>query len=827
MSALLPQIALSLLLGAAPPAPTTPGELLLRIRHLGAVGSVLYVAAHPDDENTRLLAWLAGERGLDATYLSMTRGDGGQNLIGPEQDELFGVIRTQELLAARRIDGAHQRFAATKDFGYSRSADETLRIWGQQAALGDVVHTIRLVQPDVIITRFDTQGSGNHGHHVASAILAQEAFAAAADRQRFPEQLDEVDPWQADRLLRNVSTWRLPKDADMSAYLALEVGTWNPLLGRAFGEIAAASRSMHKSQGFGVGADRGPISEYFEPRLGTAPKGDPLAGLDLTWTRIPGGGAVAQALARAERDFKMTAPWAAVPALLDAHAAIAGLPDNRFKDAKLAATQDLVADCLGLFIEARAPNPAGVRGEIVELELEVINRAPREVFLEAVLLPQGATLRTQQVGKQLARDQPLALSAKATVDANAPWTSAYWLQAQTSGGRYEAQPTWLPAASVGAPESPPALSVGFKWTVGGRSFVTRKPVVHTWVNRVQGQRYRRFEVMPRVTASSAGKAIVFANGEAQQVDVQLRATAATAGRVTLEAPKGWHVQPASVTFDLKERGAVETVRFHVRPSSATGEAGTLKPVVHVGDDASSWRVDEIDYPHIPPQAIVRPAEVRAAAISVKRGAVRRVGYIAGAGDEVTEGLRAIGYAVDVLDDETLATGNLRAWDAIVVGVRAYNAQPRLLEHLPRLLEWVSRGGTLVTQYQANNRLTPLEQSIGPYPLAIGRGRVTEEAAPMKVLEPAHAALTRPNALGPDDFTGWVQERGLYFAETWDPRYTPLLGMADSGQPDQERGALLVARHGKGAYVYCGLSLFRQIPAGVPGAHRLLANLLAL
>jgi LmbE family N-acetylglucosaminyl deacetylase len=803
---------------AQPPRQPHAGEIAAGLRRLGVVGSVLYVAAHPDDENTRLLAWAVGERGLRAGYLSMTRGDGGQNLIGTEQDELLGLIRTQELLAARRIDGAEQLFTRARDFGYSKSADETLRIWGRDEVLADVVLAIRRFRPDVIVTRFSTRPP-NHGHHTASALLAEEAFAAAADPTRFPEQLGEVQPWKTDRLLYNVSTWNLPPNTDMSAYLKVDVGGYDPLLGRSWGEISAESRSQHKSQGFGVPADRGPLPEYFSPLAGTRPKAEPLEGLELTWRRWAGTEKVSQAVDEAVKGFDARAPHRSIPALLRVHEAISALPDdNRWKAIKLRETEELLAACAGLFLEVRATEATAVPGGQVALNLMALNRSPAAMRLVSVTLPGG---EVAAVGTELADKAPFKLSKTVTLPAEAPISTPYWLRKPVSGGLFEV----ADRALIGRPEGEPALSVKFTYEVGGKRLTVARPVVYAWVDPVRGELYRAFEIVPVVTATLDREVLMFPNGAPQSVQVVLAAGRADAtGKVRLEVPKGWRVDPAEAPFQLGARGDERTVRFQVTPPKGATERGRLSVLVESGGRTESWRVRTVNHEHIPPQAVRQPSEAALVPFALTTK-VRRIGYIPGPGDRVAESLAAVGYEVTLLPEERLATEKLEGFEAILVGVRAFNASPRLALHRERLLRYVERGGRLIVQYNTNSRVGPLAGLVSPYPFEIGRDRVTDEAAAMTPITAGEPLLSAPNRLGPADFEGWVQERGLYFASKWDERYRPVFAMNDPGE-EPLRGGLLVARHGKGTYVYTGIAFFRQLPAGVPGAYRLLANLLA-
>jgi LmbE family N-acetylglucosaminyl deacetylase len=794
------------------------GELSARIKRLGVVGSVLYVAAHPDDENTRLLAWLVGGKGLRAGYLSMTRGDGGQNLIGTEQDELLGLIRTHELLAARRIDGAEQLFTRARDFGYSKSAEETLKIWGREEALSDVVLAIRRFQPDVIVTRFTTRPP-NHGHHTASALLAEEAFAAAADPKRFPEQLATLKPWKTDRLLNNVSTWNLQPNADMSAYLKLDVGGFNPLLGRSWGEVAAESRSQHKSQGFGVAAERGPLMEYFNPLAGTRPKADPLEGLDFSWRRWAGTEKIIQAVEAASKGFDPAAPHLSIPALLRVHEAISALPaDNPWKATKLREAEALVAACAGLFLEARAADTTGVPGGQVTLNLMALNRSSAAIRLVSVTLPGG---EATTVGTDLAEHTPFKLSKPVVLPEAAEISTPYWLRQHATGGLYEVPDRAL----IGRPEGEPSLAVTFVYEVGGKRFTVTRPVVYVWVDPVRGELYRAFEVVPAVTATLEREVIMFPNGAPQTVAVTLAAGKAEAtGKVRLELPAGWKSEPAEAPFTLAARGDERTVQFKLTPAKGATEKARLRVLVESGGRSESWRVRTVNYEHIPPQVVRQASEATLVPFALTQK-VKRIGYIPGPGDRVAESLAAVGYEVTVLPEERLASEKLERFEAIMVGVRAFNANPRLGVHRERLLQYVEKGGRLIVQYNTNSRVGPLTTFVGPHPLEIGRDRVTDETAAMTPVTPNEPLLSAPNRLTDADFQGWVQERGLYFASKWDDKYRPVFAMNDPGEQPL-KGGLLVTRHGKGVFVYTGIAFFRQLPSGVPGAYRLLANLLA-
>jgi LmbE family N-acetylglucosaminyl deacetylase len=818
-----PVLGLALCAGAPQAAPFRQpdgAELLRRIERLGVVGNVLYVAAHPDDENTRLLAYFGGDRLLRTAYLSLTRGDGGQNLIGAEQGALLGLIRTQELLAARRIDGAEQLFTRVRDFGYSKTPAETLAIWGHDEALADVVWAIRRFRPDVVVSRFPVKGLDTHGQHTASALLTAEAFTAAADPRRFPEQLKHVGPWQARRLVENKPIWFLKPSDDMSRFLKLDTGVYDPVRGVSFTEVAAAARTMHKSQGFGVAGLPGPGLEYFEVRAGAPAQRDLFEGIDLTWGRVPGAAKLAALLKEAAQRFDLRHPEASIPTLLAARAALQQLPDNPWKGPKLLEIDDAIVACAGLFAEATASTWAVAPGQPLPLKVTALNRSAAPVALASVALPGAAVA----VNRRLKQHDPYTAAPAITVARDTPISNPYWLQEPGTEGRYQVADQRL----VGVPETPPALVAGFVFRVHGQEVRVRRPIVYKWTDPVAGERARAVEVGPLVTVTPEAPVLIFPDRGPRTLLVRVRALGADVrGSVRLQLPPGFTATPARAPFGFGPAGgavggAEAEVRFTVRPPAATA-GGTVRVVAEAAGAEHPRGVRHVEYPHIPIVVEFPAAEVAVRRFDLKHGR-GRIGYVEGAGDEVPAALRQAGYDVTLLDDAALEHAPLGRYAAIVVGVRAFNTRPRLLQALPRLLDFVAAGGTLVEQYNTNNRLAPLKAQLGPYPFEISQERVTDERAAASFEAPAHPLLTRPNRITAADFEGWVQERGLYFAGTWDQRYQTPLAMHDAGEPPR-RGGVLFTRHGKGVFIYTGLAFFRQLPAGVPGAYRLFANLI--
>ena len=819
--------------------PPSAGHIVLALERLGVVGTVLYVAAHPDDENTRLLAWLANERGLRAAYVSLTRGDGGQNLVGPELGPLLGLIRTYELLAARGVDGAEQYFTRAVDFGYSKSAEETLAIWGKDEILADLTRVVRVVRPDVIINRFSSEPP-NHGHHLASAILGSEAFVAAADSTRFPDQLvgqlgvPGMATHQALRLFENKSSWRFKEGEDLSRYLSIDVGGFSPELGRSYTDLAAASRTMHKSQGFGTAPSFGPQPEYFEPTLperwpapmpGTTK--DPFAGIDFSWARIPGTEALRKHIALAQKTFDPRHPEALLPTLGKVHAALSALPDaNPWKATKLAELADLMLACAGLVLDARAPTSVAIPGEPLKITATAVARNSSDVTV-AVTWPDG----------KAADATALKLNTVSTREGafvpSGPFSTPFWLRAAHPTGLFAPEPS----ASGILPVGPPDIAVRFTVQLAGTTLFATRPVRYAWVDPVNGERFRAVEILPAVTVTPTAHVRMFPDAAARPLDVRVRAHgAARSGEVRLTLPTGWKSEPAFRPFQLEAEGET-VVSFAVTPvGSAAVEIAiqatltTPTPAPAPAPTPTPPSLDRaeaaIDYLHVPRTTILSPATVRAIPLALKTGG-SRIGYIVGAGDEVPAGLTQVGYQVTLLDAASLGSVDLTPFAAVIAGIRSYNVAPGLRNNHAQLMKYVANGGTYLVQYLTSNRQRPLgDVPIGPFPFTVDQGRVTDENAALRIIDPTEPALNTPNRLGPDDYRGWIQERGLYFAATWDPRYKPLFSTNDAGEAPLE-GAVIVARHGKGAFVYTGIGFFRQLPEGVPGAYRLLANLLAL
>ncbi len=810
-------------LHAQQPAKPHAAEIYNQIRKLSFLGSVLYVAAHPDDENTRLISYMANAQHARTAYLSLTRGDGGQNLIGPELREGLGVIRTQELLEARKIDGGEQFFSRANDFGYSKTPSETLQIWDKKDVLGDMVYLIRKFQPDVIINRFDARTPGTtHGHHTASAMLSLEAFDMVNDANQYADQLQLVQPWQPKRLFFNTNWWFYGSrekfdQADKSGLYKIPTGVYYPTIGQSNQEIAALSRSRHQSQGFGNTGVRGEDFEYVELLKGAdaQDKTNLFEGIDTSWGRVPGAKPIGDWLARIDRQYDFKNPSASIPDLVQAYAMISALPDNHWKPIKLADVRKVIAACAGLYLEAVAETDQTTPGSTVKLKIEAINRSNVPMQLTSVKTMESANAIA---ATDLKPNQLFTFDASIDVKPDAGYTQPYWLAEPGTTGMY----TVSDPKQIGVPDIIRDQKVLFNVTIGGIPIPFERTIIYKFNDDVKGEVYRPFDIVPDVSTSIADKVVIF-NAKSKTVGVKVRAGKANvSGEVMLEMPSDWKVSPASRSFQLARKGEELTFYFEVTPPGKTAEI-TAKAVAVVNGKRFDREQINIAYDHIARQQILKPAEARLLRLDVKTGK-QKIAYIMGAGDEVPAGLAQMGYDVSVVKAETLTAETLKNFDVVITGIRAYNTVSALAFKQQLLFDFVAKGHTMIVQYNTLDDF--VTKDIAPYPIKISRDRVTEENASVRFLAPSHPVLNVPNKITVDDFKNWKQEQGLYYPSEWDNAFTPILSSADQGE-SEKKGALLVAKHGKGHYIYTGLSFFRELPEGVSGAYRLMANLISI
>ncbi len=819
---------------ATPPTPLSgAAEMTQLLERLNTLGSALMLAAHPDDENTAVIAYLARGRHMRTAYLSANRGEGGQNLIGTEQGALIGMIRTQELLAARRIDAGEQFFTRVIDFGYSKTPEEAIRLWGRDVLLGDMVRIIRRFRPDVIIARFPpAPGSAGHGQHTAVGHLGPEAFRLAADRTAYPEQIAAgLEPWQAKRYYWNVFQFGRPREgnaADNPDRLTVDTGDYDPVLGKSYAEIAGESRSMHRSQGMGASQRKGAVPALFDYVAGDKAETDLFDGIDTSWARVAGAQEIGDLLGEARERYRPGAPEAILPLLLDAWRRLEAIDDPwaAVKREELARAIELAS---GLWINATADRWDVTPGSKVAVRIEALRRGPTPVRWSASEVA-GLAAGAAAVGLDLRANKVEEREIEISVPLDAAYSQPPWLAKEREGWAYKLDD----ASLIGRPEAPPPFTAIVRVEIAGVEIPLEKPVSYQWTDRARGERERAVQIAPEVAVSFSRPNLVFPSRAPRRVAVLLKSNSeGVEGAISLAAPEGWRVEPTSIPVGLPRAGQESTVEFEVSPPSSPAGGTLTATFALAGGKTIRTGMLELDYEHIPIQVVFPPAELRVERFDVQLLS-KTIGYVMGAGDDIPAALEELGANVTLLSDADLAGGDLARFDAIVAGVRALNTRPGLLAARERVLEYVEAGGTLVMQYNTFSRRNPgapASDVLGPYPLepfgytGDRDDRVTDEDAPMIVLKPDHPLLNAPNKITDSDFEGWVQERGLYFMSEWDPRYEAIWASHDPGQEPQA-GGMLYAKYGEGAYVFTGYSWFRQLPAGVPGGYRLFANIVS-
>lgn len=794
------------------------GKIYQSLLKLNTVGSAMYIAAHPDDENTLLLTWLSKDQKVQTAYIAMTRGDGGQNLIGTQQGADAGVLRTQELLKARSVDGAQQFFTRAIDFGYTKTTNEALQTWGKQKVLGDFVYRIRKFQPDVLITRFPPDDRAGHGHHSASAVLAAEAFDAAADPTKFPEQLKEVTVWQSKRLVWNTySRGFTNQNPEEGAYIPVSLGGYNSVLGQSYPEIAAEARSMHKSQGFGSAKTRDERTDYLLNVKGEAAKTSLFDGVDISWNRLPGGKQIGNEIDKIIKNFNFTSPKSSVSDLLKVYKTIQKLPYSHYKQIKLNETKQLIADCAGLWMEAVAANQYVSQGDSVKIFFQANNRSDLAIQLKSIEID-GNVIPTD---KQLIDNKLTQVAFDLGVPMKFPITQPYWLIEPAEKGFYKVSDEKL----IGLPFQPEAFQAEFTFDIAGDIVKFDKPVIYKYVEPSIGEIYQPFIVRPEVMVNFKEHVFTFTDNQPKNVAIVVKSSKNNvSGAVRLDLPKGWKSQPETQKFKIVKKNNEEIVTFQLMPPTNASEI-ELKAIVEADGQQFNHGFKTINYSHIPLTTLFPEATAKAIRIDLKTVG-KTVGYVLGAGDDVPDALKTMGYGVTQLNEGNFLS-ELTKQKVIIIGVRAYNTEDWLPLFQNQLMDFVKNGGTLITQYQTSAFYGTIKaDQMGPYPFTVSRDRVTDETAKVEFVNPNHPLLNKPNKITQADFDGWVQERGLYFANSWAKEYTPIFKMKDAGESESE-GSLLYTKYGKGNFIFTGLAFFRQLPAGVPGAYRLMANLIAV
>ncbi|MFC2134605.1 PIG-L family deacetylase [Bacteroidota bacterium] len=783
---------------------------MLKLIKLNVLGSVLYLAAHPDDENSALLAYLSKGILLRTGYMSLNRGDGGQNLIGNEKGDLLGVVRTQESLSAREIDGAEQFFTRAVDFGYSKSSEETLNFWNNELVLGDIVKIIRQYRPDIIITRF-SKTDGRHGHHLASAILAEEAFHAAADPNKFPEQLEELNTWQAKRLIWN--TWKPDSNS-----IGIDLGEYNALLGKSYFEIMAESRSMHKTQGFGFSPKRGNRIDYYDYFAGDSASSNIFEDIDLTWTRIPDGKKIQDLVNSTIDKFDVEHPDKSVDDLIEIYNKLAMMGDNYWINIKIEEVKELIKLCSGLWLGSYSSKSYSLQSKSIDITSSIINRSDISVTIDKISTTYANVDST--LNRRLEKNKLFTKKQSIKIPADADYSQPYWLVSKHNGKIFEVNDT----ENIGLPKNKPELVTTFHVNINGLLIQYEEPVIYNWNDAVKGEQFSPFTIQPELSLKIYKSTYVFPNNDSKIIYTEIEANENNLeGKIYLSVPEGWKVEQDHFLFNLVNRGDKQTYAFNISPAPKALDGKVLLRAESNGK-LFNQEIIKIEYSHIKPQVVLQQAKSKLIKLDINI-VDKKVGYIMGSGDNIPDALTELGYKVDLLSDDDLDNMDLSIYDVIICGVRAFNARPRLTEQQNRLNKFVSDGGTWIVQH--NTRFGNRTAQIGPYKFAAnGSERISEEDADLVILKPEHPVFNFPNKISSDDFNGWVQERGLYFANEFDENMTPLLTGHDKNEPGRI-GGLLYSAFGKGVFIYTGLSFFRQLPAGVPGAYRLFVNMISI
>ena len=803
------------------PAKLSSNQIYEKIQKLNFLGTALYIAAHPDDENTRLISYLANHLKARTGYLSLTRGDGGQNLIGPEIGELLGVIRTQELIAARNIDGGEQFFTRANDFGFSKHPDETFGIWEKEKVLSDVVWAIRTFKPDVIINRFNHETPGStHGHHTTSAMLSVEAFDLVGDENQFSEQLKFTNVWQPKRLFFNTSSWFYRNSDDFQnatkELSKVDVGIFYPLKGLSNNELASMASSQHLCQGFGRLTTRGNENEYLEFLKGDtlADKNDIFSGIDTTWKRVEGGTEIGEILSKIEQDFDFVTPSNHLLKLLEAYQKVMSLKDDYWREIKQKQLLEIIEACTGLYLEVSAESSTASPDDKISVNFELINRSQIPVQLTSV----KSTLDDKTIFKGLDLSHNQRFNFKEIIlIKTSNFTSPYWLKNESTLGLYNVENQLL----IGKPTTPREAKIEFNLVINYTPITITKNIIRRYAESDKGEIYEPFEILPKVTTKLIEKVLIFSDSIPKKVAVEIRAGSNFInGNVTLQVPQNWRIEPENHHFDILQKNDRQVVEFLVFPPKNQQE-GTLKVLATINEKEFNKELIEINYNHIPKQSVLLNSEAKIVRLNIEKSG-NNIGYIKGAGDLIPESLRQIGYQVEEIMPSEINEVKLQKYDAIILGIRAYNVIDNLKFKQKYLLDFVENGGNLIVQYNTDRGV----DVAAPFMLKLSNDRVTDESSEVLFLDEAHPILNFPNKITQDDFKDWIQERGLYFPSSWGEEFTPIFSMHDKGE-SPKKGSLLIAKFGKGNYIYTGLSFFRELPSGVSGAYKLFANMLSL
>ncbi len=812
------------------PETYSSSDIYMQLKKLNVLGSVLYIAAHPDDENNGFLPYLAKERLYRTGYLSLTRGDGGQNLIGSEQGIELGLIRSQELLAARRIDGAEQFFSSAYEFGFSKSASEALSIWDKDLVLSDMVYVIRKFQPDILITRFPADARAGHGHHWASAVLANEAFTAAADPNKFPEQFKlGVKPWQAKRILVNGFNFG---NNTVTGPLKLDAGGYDPLIGKSPGDLGGEARSMHKSQGEGRPRRKGEIIENFMTTGGDTAHNDIMEGVVTDWTRIAGGQEVQTKINDAIKQFNFEHPENSVDALLGIYKSIEGLDyKDMWKQQKLDEVKNLLMNCSGIFAEATTRDEFVLRGDTATINCTINKRNN----IDAQLLRVSVNGVPKEVSQSLKTNQNYSYDIKKEVfePPIASATQPYWLQHPQTKGNFNITNPLL----VGKAWNDALMNAVFEIKIKDMMIIVTRPVQYKYIDPVKGEVYQPFIMIPHLSLwVSPHVALLDVKPEKEKFSADSIYIKYKSNFTQANLPVTLYILQDTVktVFEKQsrdfEKGKTYTIALPIKKWYNVNKGEYIEAAMRFNlngkDHVYSQYFKSIEYDHIPNIHFSIKDRIKFVNEEVKTVG-KKIGYINGAGDLIPEALKEMGFEVKTLTESDITDAGLKPFDAIIIGIRAHNIYEYLSEKNDVLNNYVMNGGNLISQYIKSNQVGSKRLKLGPYPFSISaQSRVTEEEAPVTFLLPQHPVLNYPNKITDKDFAGWIQERSTYQVDQADPHFEMPLAMNDTNEKTSN-GSLAIAKYGKGNFAYVSLVLFRQLPAGNGGAFRIMANLVAL
>ena len=779
--------------------------------------SVLYIAAHPDDENTQLLSYLSQVKHFRTGYLSLTRGDGGQNLIGAEQGIALGILRTHELLEARKIDGAEQFFSSAYDFGYSKSAEETFRQWDKNKLLADVVYVIRKFKPDVIVTRFDKDGSGGHGQHTASAILAYEAFTLAADSTQFPEQLSQVKIHQCKSIYNNsIANW-LPSKTNLNALFSLEIGNYIPELGMNTGEIAAASRSKHLCQGFGTEKIRGEHTEYFKAIDGDTGtfKTNPFTAIDPLFNKIDPSKTLYKLLENAYQHWHSGELNMASKNLFETRNLLfrKGVQADDYPIQKI---ENLITQINGIYIESVYKNsvlPAS--GDSIALDFEINSRLSNSFVLSEIKY--GNLTQRINPNQLLATNKTYAYHVPYMVN-DIAYNNLFWMNQGIDKNRFTIKQNEV-GETLAMTESIPTQ---WKLFYGADSLLIQQKIVQKEILPQQGEHYRALVVQPALVLSIPKKLTIARIGKKEIVEIGIEAHQNLNNiELKIQLPQGWKLLNTLEKIQLN-KSEYKTVSLALM-AQKNAMAGNLEVKAICNAETYQLQQENISYPHIGKQVYFQAASAKLYATD-KLKQHKRILYINGAKEQVPSILKALGYQVDQFEAAQFAKIDLNKYDVLIFGIRSFNIMPQLLEQRAKYLSFVQNGGNVIVCYQTNTFNKQEDRLIGPYPFTVSKERTTDENAKVEFTQGSHNVLKKPYPITDSNFNHWVQERGIYYASNFDSAYQSLFQIADFNESPQN-GALLTCKYGKGNFTYTGLSFFRQFPAAVKGAIELFVNLI--